>query len=359
MSGRLHQMPFSAIEHNAGLRSIMLRRTDFYGTAHILERIVEIAQFYGEIDEYDTICCIEPYHTKAEQSLSFILNKNRTNKNEASTQNCASEKLIKRTTVLPLYNLKNHGDAYDKIILRDCANLVHDKYTCFQSMKQHIKQCDGKLIFVDRDPFWSSQENTALREIHPVNIGLKETMEVLLRTGFAVNWDLVEIPVLLPFTEWLEEIRESHRRYQKSGEVLGGFLHDAARLISGPLKYTTWDETECVSLRQPVFVIVASPQIPPGSEQLSIRRFAFSFNGSSNQTEDLSNKKRKCTLKLTPEMQQYAGETLSQMIQHSFGCPDWTKQNRKAEWWGTVNAEKWISMDSSRIPRKRLNFFAK
>ncbi|KAA0187882.1 hypothetical protein FBUS_06627 [Fasciolopsis buskii] len=226
-------------------------------------------------------------------------------------------------------------------------------------MKQHIKLDKGKLIFIERMPLWYPKENNTLEKENQVTVGLRETMEALLRAGYSVSWDIIGVPLLVSLTEWLDAIRESHERCHKpESEVLEGFFHDATSLISGSLKYTTLDETNCVNLNQSLFIIVARPHIPPGSQRLSVRRFAFSFNGSSNRAADWTDKKRKCTLKLTPEMKQYVTETLPEMIQRSFGRLDWTKENRRAEWWGTVHAEKWISIDSSRIPRNRLNFFS-
>lgn len=189
MNRRNWRLPFSAVEHNAGLRPTMKKRTS-YGASQILKRSVEIAQFYGEIDEYDTICCIEPYHTKKEQSLSHVLEKTRMAEDGMLTRCCGVEKLVKKTAFIPLDSPKNHRTGYDKVILRDCAKLLCDKYACFHSMKQHIKLDKGKLIFIERMPLWYPKENNTLEKENQVTVGLRETMEALLRAGYSVSWDV-------------------------------------------------------------------------------------------------------------------------------------------------------------------------
>ncbi|KAF5398949.1 hypothetical protein PHET_07792 [Paragonimus heterotremus] len=321
--------------------------------------ILESIHFYGEINPNDSVCYVGPKRKGVTSQMvesKLVSHFSSRQESDLSLPVVQYEDFCKRPNKVEV-----QGNACDKIFMYECTDLIMDKPQFFKSIHSFLNPKEGILLLFDNLTCAPSfaKGGTYNAVSTSVKEGLKETLKSLLDSDYDVEWDIIDLPMVFDCRRWFERLYTTWNTSSAVEIMRGSEFHEyISRMLRGPLMYTAWDPNGYVRINEQVFITIARPRIPRHSSQMSIKRCLYSFGKRNNEKSKMEkDKNEECTLYLEPAWKPLVAKHVGNMIQRSFPRLDQAMVNRQAEWWGTVNADRWNSMDSSRIPRKRLNIF--
>ncbi|KAF7251395.1 hypothetical protein EG68_09419 [Paragonimus skrjabini miyazakii] len=356
-------MPFCVKKRNAYSNQLWNlpttpRQPDFAENFYANE-ILESIHFYGEINPGDSVCYIGPKRkgVTSEMVESKLFSHFSSRKeSDLSLPVVHGEDFCNRPNKVEV-----QGTVCDKIFIYECMDLILDKSQFFKSIHSFLNPKEGILLLFDRltcaPSFVKGGNYSAVST--SVKEGLKETLKCLLDSDYDVEWDIIDLPMVFDYRRWFGRLYTTWNTSTAIEVMRGSEFHEYInRMLRGPLMYTAWDPNGYVRINEQVFITVARPRIPRHSAQMSIKRYPYAFGKRNSEKIKIGmDKNEECTLYLQPAWKPLVAKHVGNMIQRSFPRLDQAMINRQAEWWGTVNANEWNLMDSSRIPRKRLNIF--
>ncbi|CAL8078869.1 unnamed protein product [Calicophoron daubneyi] len=207
-----------------------------------------------------------------------------------------------------------------KIIMYDCSNLVTNKLAFFNKCRLYLHRSQGVLLIINRVPF-TPPSTLSQSSLYELNENIKEIIESLLESGFDVDWDVTQIPVITSRTKWVEMLKcscqnESSPSNQGSTENTTLMLR---RMISGPLKYTPWDENGQLKLNEQLIVVIAHPRIPPESSTVTVRRCIHPYGVRFGSEHSHKVESHQISLAVNPEIQKLLIANLPRIMKNSLG----------------------------------------
>lgn len=145
-----------------------------------MDNLINVINFYGDLNQNDSICCIERQTTNVASHLSY------TRPFEATSKLSCLPDLKCRTK-------SGSTHPFDKLILFDCTYLIDKIYEFFQWIIKYLKPTEGKLVILNRIGYWppirSSIENRS-KFVGGFDDECQNLIKCLLDAGFDLEWDV-------------------------------------------------------------------------------------------------------------------------------------------------------------------------
>lgn len=144
---------------------------------------------------------------------------------------------------------------FDRVLIKDSLHYLQHPLLLFQQIRACLPT-DGKLVIVHRPAMMNTLPyfKDAVKRLQETDVDFMTTVRELQSAGFDVQWEIENVPVLMPKHKWLSMVKH---KFPPQLEIIGNMeIHCGLRELSeGVLKY----EDEMVEFMDRLLFITATP----------------------------------------------------------------------------------------------------